>query len=233
MPILSTSSLTDMPLVRLRELIMSSRWVRPISEIKRWFIRLKWLEWNESAGLYTPRSLLRKRKIYTTVERKRNYKRSFLWRPGAKSSYRNGEMLLLGIQRSLGMAPTLRVEILVVVLPLRRELHVLVPGFGVLEDFPFVIPDHDFFVVVIENVTGIDRHFAAAAGSIDNELGHGVTCGVAAQPLDDLDAFSNRRAQVRRAIDQIALINVVGADPAHQQLVHESFHGLNVIIDAS
>jgi hypothetical protein len=36
--------------VRLRELIMSSRWVRPISEIKRWFIRLKWLEWNESAN---------------------------------------------------------------------------------------------------------------------------------------------------------------------------------------
>src|SRR5215471_8270862 len=74
MPILSTSSLTDMPLVRLRELIMSSRWVRPISEIKRWFIWLKWLEWNESAGLYTPRSLIRKPKIYTTVEGERNYK---------------------------------------------------------------------------------------------------------------------------------------------------------------
>src|ERR1700749_1421015 len=71
MPIFSTSSLTDMPLVRLRELIMSSRWVRPISEIKRWFIRLKWLEWNESAGLYTPRSLIRKPKIYTTIECKR------------------------------------------------------------------------------------------------------------------------------------------------------------------
>src|SRR5262249_8211271 len=74
MPILSTSSLTDMPLVRLRELIMSSRWVRPISEIKRWFIWLKWLEWNESAGLYTPRSLIRKPKIYTTVEGERNCK---------------------------------------------------------------------------------------------------------------------------------------------------------------
>ena len=49
---------------------MSSRWVRPISEIKRWFIRLKWLEWNESAGLYTPRSLIRKRKVYTRAKRK-------------------------------------------------------------------------------------------------------------------------------------------------------------------
>src|SRR5262249_5900613 len=74
MPFFSTSSLTDMPLVRLSELIMSSRGVRPISEIKRWFIRLKWLEWNESARLYTPRSLIRKPKVYTTVERKRNYK---------------------------------------------------------------------------------------------------------------------------------------------------------------
>src|SRR5262245_9553790 len=76
MPIFSTSSLTDMPLVRLRELIMSSRWVRPISEIKRWFIRLKLLEWNESAGLYTRRSLIRKRKIYMLVEPERNYKGS-------------------------------------------------------------------------------------------------------------------------------------------------------------
>src|SRR4030095_9128753 len=67
-PIFSTSSLTDMPLVRLRELIMSRRWVRPISEIKRWFIELKLLEKNESAGLYTPSSLIRKPKIYTTLE---------------------------------------------------------------------------------------------------------------------------------------------------------------------
>jgi hypothetical protein len=29
---------------------------------------------DESAGLYTPRSLIRKRKVYTTVERERNYK---------------------------------------------------------------------------------------------------------------------------------------------------------------
>src|SRR5262245_47357379 len=70
MPIFSTSSLTDMPLVRLSELIMSSRWVRPISEIKRWFIRLKWLERNESAGLYTPRSLIRKCKIYSSANGK-------------------------------------------------------------------------------------------------------------------------------------------------------------------
>src|SRR5215468_2532834 len=97
MPIFSTSSLTDMPLVRLRELIMSSRWVRPISEIKRWFIRLKWLEWNESAGLYTPRSLIRKYKIYTTIESKRNYK-------GAASRRPRGEDPLHERQNALSLA---------------------------------------------------------------------------------------------------------------------------------
>src|SRR6266480_4695490 len=86
MPIFSTSSLTDMPLVRLRELIMSSRWVRPISEIKRWFIRLKWLEKNESAGLYTPRSLIRKHKIYTTGKRKRNYKEARCGGPARRAA---------------------------------------------------------------------------------------------------------------------------------------------------
>src|SRR5438067_13224559 len=102
------------------------------------------------------------------------------------------------LEPSLPSAPDdrLRVMILVVVLALRRELQVLVPGLGILEDFPFVIPDHDFFVVVIENVTRIDRDLAAAAGSVDDKLGNSVTRGVTAQPLDNLDAFSNRRAQV-------------------------------------
>ena len=59
----------------------------------------------------------------------------------------------------------LRVEILVVVLALRRELQVLAPGLGILEDFPFVISDHDFFVVVIENITGIDRNFPPPPGA--------------------------------------------------------------------
>src|SRR4030095_15519670 len=92
MPIFSTSSLTDMPLVRLRELIMSSRCVRPISEIKRWFIRLKWLERNENAGLYTPRYLIRKCKIYPKANGKKRLQRTAPWRPDANSSYRKGEM---------------------------------------------------------------------------------------------------------------------------------------------
>ena len=103
---------------------------------------------------------------------------------------------LLRRGKRLALDETLRVQIFVVVLALRRELQVLGPGLGVLENFPFVIPDHDFFVVVIENVTGIDRHFAAATGSVDDELRHGVTRGVTAQPLDNFDAFCDRCAQV-------------------------------------
>ena len=49
----------------------------------------------------------------------------------------------------------LRVQILVVILALRRELDVFVPGLGILEDFSFVIANHDFLVVVIEDVAGL------------------------------------------------------------------------------
>ena len=39
------------------------------------------------------------------------------------------------------------------ILPLGGELHGLVgAGFGVFEDFAFVISDHDLFVVVIEDI---------------------------------------------------------------------------------
>ena len=77
------------------------------------------------------------------------------------------------------------------VLALRRELNVLVSGLRVLEDFAFVIADHDFFVVVIKDVTGIDWHFATATRSVDNVLRHGVTSGVTGQAFDDLDPFGD------------------------------------------
>lgn len=91
----------------------------------------------------------------------------------------------------------LRVQILVVIFPLRGELDSLVgAGLGVLEDVAFVIPDHDFFVVVIEDVTGVDRDFAAAAGGVDDELRNAVAGGVTTQAFDDLDSFRDRRAQM-------------------------------------
>ena len=80
---------------------------------------------------------------------------------------------------------------------LRRELDVFVSGLGILENFSFVVSDHDLLVVVIEDVAGIDRHLAAAAGGVDDVLWDGVTSGVTAQPFNDLDPFRDRSAQVR------------------------------------
>ena len=79
------------------------------------------------------------------------------------------------------------------ILAVWRELHgLIVAGLGIFENFSFVIAYHDLFVVVIENITGIDRHFPAAAGGVDDELRDSVTDGVAEQTFD-LD----RRVQFR------------------------------------
>src|SRR4029078_4845437 len=78
------------------------------------------------------------------------------------------------------------IEVLVVILALRRELQILVAGLRVLENFPLIIPDHDFFVVVIQNVTGINRHFATTARGVDDELRHRITGGMAAERLNDV-----------------------------------------------
>src|SRR5438552_12538031 len=98
---------------------------------------------------------------------------------------------------TLERTSALRIKIFVMVFSLWGELDVFVPSFGILEDFAFVIADDDFFVVVIENVTGIDRHFSAATRGVDDKLRHSVAGGVPAQAFDDLDAFGDGGAQVR------------------------------------
>jgi hypothetical protein len=65
-----------------------------------------------------------------------------------------------------------------VVLALRCELDVPVSGLRLLEDFAFVIADHDFFIVVIKDVARINEHLPTAAASVDYELRYCVTCGV-------------------------------------------------------
>lgn len=52
--------------------------------------------------------------------------------------------------------------------------------FRVLEDFPLVISDHDFLMVVIQDVTWIDRNFPAPSGRVDDELRYSVPGGVTA-----------------------------------------------------
>ena len=67
---------------------------------------------------------------------------------------------------------------------------------------------------------------------VDDKLRDGVTGSVTAQTFDDLDAFRDRSAEVRRTVDQVALVNVVGTHPAHEQFVHERFHRLEIVVHA-
>ena len=101
---------------------------------------------------------------------------------------------------------------------------------GILEGFAFVVAEEHALLVAEKDVVGIDGDFAAAAGSIDDELGDCVAGGVAAELLDDLDALHHAGAQVRAALDEIALVEVVGAHTAHEQLVHEAFHHARVVV---
>jgi hypothetical protein len=58
---------------------------------------------NESAGLYTPQSLIRKRKVYTTIQRKRNYNEIPAITPTRRVAAAKARCLC-EIQRLIGMA---------------------------------------------------------------------------------------------------------------------------------
>lgn len=95
---------------------------------------------------------------------------------------------------------------------------------GILEDLPLEVAEDHLLPVVKENVTGIHRHLPAATRRIDHELRNGISGGVAAQSLDDLDSPGDRGPEVGRSLDEIALVEVVGADAAAEQLLDERLH---------
>ena len=88
-------------------------------------------------------------------------------------------------------------------------------------------------VVVFHDVLWIDRDFSAAARGIDDELRDGVAGGVAAETLDDVDAFLDAGAEVAGALDEVALVEVIRAHAAHDELVDELALGLDVVIHAA
>lgn len=108
-----------------------------------------------------------------------------------------------------------------------------VGGFGVFEDFAFVIPDDDAVVVSAEDVFGADGDFAAAAGGIDDVLGDGVAGGMASEFIDDLEALSDAGTEVSGAGDEIALIDVVGSDATEEEFMDEGFHDVRLIVDVT
>ncbi len=100
------------------------------------------------------------------------------------------------------------------------------------EDLVFEITDDGHPVVPVDEVIGIDRHFPAAAGGIDNKLGDRVARGVPAELLDDFDALGDAGTEVGGPFDEVALIKIIRADAAAQQLLHKDLIDGGVIVDA-
>ena len=102
---------------------------------------------------------------------------------------------------------------------------------GILKDFTFIVSYHDLLLVVIENVTGVNGHLATATWCIDDVLGNGITGGMSTEAFDNLNALGDTRSEVRRPLDQIALIEIIGTNSAKQKLMNEFAHCLNIVID--
>ena len=102
--------------------------------------------------------------------------------------------------------------------------------FGVDELFSFVISQDGAFVVLFDDVLRVDWNLAAAAGAVDDELRDGVAGGMTAEAFDDLDSFGDSGAEVGGALDEIALVKVVGTDTTHEELLDEFLLGLDGVV---
>ncbi|OQA40918.1 MAG: hypothetical protein BWY52_02744 [Chloroflexi bacterium ADurb.Bin325] len=99
-------------------------------------------------------------------------------------------------------------------------------------DEPLEVAQDDLAGRLADEVLRHDRDLAAPAGRIHHVGRDGIAGGVAAQPLDDLDALADRRAEMARARHQVALVEVVGPHPVPDQLVHQLLHHLDRIVHA-
>ncbi len=110
-------------------------------------------------------------------------------------------------------------------------VRVVVQRLGIGGDEPLEVAQHDLAGGLADHVVGHDRNLAAAARRVDDVLGHGVARGVAAQPLDDLDALADRRPQMAGAFHQVALVEVVGAHANLDQVVHQFALDVDGVVD--
>lgn len=84
-----------------------------------------------------------------------------------------------------------------------------------------IIAQSDTGLVVFYHIVWVDRDFTATSWAVDHILWDGIAGGVATQSLDHLDALADTRAQMCGALDEITLIEIVGADSAHEKPVNE------------
>src|SRR5712664_3994690 len=67
----------------------------------------------------------------------------------------------------------------------------------------------------------LERHLPSAAGQIDGQVRDREATGPAAQLAQDLDALGEGRSQVFEPFRDVHLVQVVGADPHGQALLHQ------------
>ena len=79
---------------------------------------------------------------------------------------------------------------------------------------------------------GHDGGLAATAGGVHHEGGHTEAGRVAPQSFDDLDALADGGAEVLQAHGQVALVDVIGADPDLHQLIDQFLHGVDTVVHA-
>lgn len=103
---------------------------------------------------------------------------------------------------------------------------------GVFEVASLEVAKDDFVFLLSHNIIRVYRNFSAASGAINDELRDGVAGGVTTQALNDFNSIGNRSSQVRRAIDGIALVEIIWAHTAHQEFVDEFFLNLYGVVYA-
>src|SRR5262245_41167396 len=104
--------------------------------------------------------------------------------------------------------------------PRRRGDGCTVGSFRILENPAFEIPNDNPVGIPAQNILWIHGNLSAAARSVDDVLWHGISCREPAQAAHDLEPLSDTRPQMRRAGDEVALVDVVRLDPAHQEFLY-------------
>src|SRR6185437_10863715 len=95
----------------------------------------------------------------------------------------------------------------------------------------FEILEQQEIAFTSRNRIGRELDLAAAAGRIDAEYRRGIAGGMAAERPDDLQPLVHPGAEMRRAGNGIALIEVIGLDPVLEQAMHQADHGLRRVVD--
>ncbi len=83
-----------------------------------------------------------------------------------------------------------------------------------------------------DHVIGHHGDLAAAPRSIHYKSGNGVPGGVSPQTFNDLNTLGNRRAEVTRAFDQVALVQVVWSHADAHQFMDQLALDMDAVIDS-